>query len=167
MEQANEIIQRFKVELKNSSQDGPRAVSTRHVPRRNDADEIHIQRVLKLIDIKAIRAAKLRVVVDSVNGSGCNAVRVMLQELGVHLEHLNGVVTGQFAHTPTCINLRAPWRKVVFPAVSLKIQTPIDLRLWMRTAATLARNTRWRCARCACSNARGPVPWPPISAPVA
>jgi phosphomannomutase len=100
VEQANEIIQRFKVELKNSSQDGPRAVSTRHVPRRNDADEIHIQRVLKLIDIKAIRAAKLRVVVDSVNGSGCNAVRVMLQELGVHLEHLNGVVTGQFAHTP-------------------------------------------------------------------
>ena len=99
VEQANEIIQRFKVELKNSSQDGPRAVSTRHVPRRNDADEIHIQRVLKLIDIKAIRAAKLRVVVDSVNGSGCNAVRVMLQELGVHLEHLNGVVTGQFAHT--------------------------------------------------------------------
>jgi phosphomannomutase len=100
VEQANEIIRRFKVELKNSSQDGPRAVSTLQVARQTDADEIHVRRVLNLIDIKAIRAAKLRVVVDSVNGSGCNAVRMLLQELSVHLEHLNGVVTGQFAHTP-------------------------------------------------------------------
>jgi len=100
VEQANEIIRRFKVELKNSSQHGPRAVSTREVLRQTDADDIHMRRVLNLIDIKAIRAAKLRVVVDSVNGSGCNAVRLLLQELGVQLEHLNGVVTGQFAHTP-------------------------------------------------------------------
>ena len=100
VEQANEIIRRFKVELKNSSQDGPRAVSTQQVERQTDADEIHVRRVLNLIDVKVIRAANLRVVVDSVNGSGCNAVRLLLNELGVHLEHLNGVVTGQFAHTP-------------------------------------------------------------------
>lgn len=100
IEQANEIIRRFKVELKNSSQNGPRAVSTRHVARQTDADEIHVRRVLNLIDVKAIRAAKLRVVVDSINGAGGKAVRLLLQELGVHLEHLNGVVTGTFAHTP-------------------------------------------------------------------
>ena len=103
VEQANDIIQRFQMELRNASP-GEGSATTHlagtPVTRQTDADEIHVRRVLNLIDVKAIRAATLRVVVDSVNGSGCNAVRMLLHELGVELEHLNGVVTGQFAHTP-------------------------------------------------------------------
>ncbi|MCE9619382.1 MAG: phosphoglucosamine mutase [Planctomycetes bacterium] len=102
--QANAIIERFKAMGRAPAVSAPATP----VARRHDADEIHVQRVLKLIDRDAIRAAKLSVVVDSVNGAGCHAVRVLLKALGVHLEHLNGEVTGQFAHTPEPIeaNLR-------------------------------------------------------------
>ncbi len=103
-DQAGAIIERFKAT--------PRMVAApvdeRRIERRTDADAIHVRRVLGQIDAPAIRAAKLRVAVDSVNGAGCRAVRLLLQELGVRVEHLNGEVTGRFAHTPEPIeaNLR-------------------------------------------------------------
>lgn len=50
--------------------------------------------------IDAIREAKFRVVVDSVNASGAEAVRLLAKELGFQLVHLNDSDSGVFPHTP-------------------------------------------------------------------
>lgn len=49
---------------------------------REDACAIHLQKVLAAIDVGLIRAAKLRVVIDSVNGSGANLGPQLLAALG-------------------------------------------------------------------------------------
>src|SRR5262249_42727589 len=40
------------------------------------------------------------VVLDSINGAGCIPGRMLLEQLGCEVVHLNGEPTGQFAHTP-------------------------------------------------------------------
>lgn len=64
------------------------------------ANEQHVSRVLALIDPEPIRRAQLTVVLDSINGAGCAAGRMLLDELGCKVIHLNGEPTGRFAHTP-------------------------------------------------------------------
>ncbi len=60
----------------------------------------HIEAVLELVDVEAIRAGAFPVVLDSVNGAGCEGTRLLLDRLGCQLTHLNGEPTGLFAHTP-------------------------------------------------------------------
>jgi phosphomannomutase len=62
--------------------------------------ETHIARVLAAIDPKPIRRAKFKIVLDSVNGAGCVAGRMLLESLGCKIIHLNGEPTGLFAHQP-------------------------------------------------------------------
>lgn len=64
------------------------------------AHHVHIQRILPLIAVDAIRNAKLKVVVDSVHGAGGPEARLLLDELGVELVHLYAEPTGRFPHTP-------------------------------------------------------------------
>ncbi|GMU23906.1 MAG: phosphoglucosamine mutase [Phycisphaerae bacterium] len=64
------------------------------------AARTHVDAVLKHLDVKAILAKRFRVVLDSVNGAGGPEGRMLLEELGCHLVHINGEPTGQFAHTP-------------------------------------------------------------------
>ncbi len=64
------------------------------------ADETHVARVLGLVDVDRIRAARFRVVLDSVNGGGARSGGLLLRELGCDLLHLNAERTGSFAHTP-------------------------------------------------------------------
>ena len=70
--------------------------------RRSDAstDRLHVDRVLAALDPEPIRAAGFTVVLDSVNGAGCVAGRMLLEELGCTVVHMNGEPTGHFAHTP-------------------------------------------------------------------
>ncbi|MEX2212941.1 MAG: hypothetical protein WD768_02360 [Phycisphaeraceae bacterium] len=94
--EANEIIRRFKED------------DVSHVPveslkamRRDDTgSRVHIDRILPLIDVDAIRKAKLKCVLDSVHGAGGPATAQLLEELGVELVHLYGEPTGLFPHTP-------------------------------------------------------------------
>ncbi|MDR0711372.1 MAG: phosphoglucosamine mutase [Prevotellaceae bacterium] len=56
---------------------------------------------LPLVDVQAIRAAKLKVVVDAVNSVGGIAIPQLLRALGVEqLVELNCNPNGQFAHNP-------------------------------------------------------------------
>jgi phosphomannomutase len=67
------------------------------------ANVTHVERVLASMpeaDVDAIRRAKIRVVLDSVNGGGCVSGRMLLEALGCDIVHINGEPTGQFAHTP-------------------------------------------------------------------
>ena len=61
---------------------------------------VHVQRVLKLVDVELIRRAKLRCVVDSVHGAGGAEARALLDALGVAVQHLYAEPTGDFPHTP-------------------------------------------------------------------
>ena len=78
-------------------------VDAHSIPSASSSDDghrVHIDRVLKLVDVERIRTKKFKVVLDSVNGAGCVAGRMLLEELGCELVHLHGEPTGRFAHTP-------------------------------------------------------------------
>ena len=93
-EEATQIIRRFK------DRDFSLQASASPVQRDDSTHQTHIDRVLANIDPKPIRAAKFKVVLDSINGAGCIPGRMLLEQLGCEIVHLNGEPTGQFAHAP-------------------------------------------------------------------
>lgn len=65
--------------------------------------EKHIEAILNydLVDVKAIKKAKFKIVVDAINSSGAIYVPALLKALGVEeVTVLNAEVTGKFAHNP-------------------------------------------------------------------
>jgi len=68
--------------------------------RNDQAHAVHIDAALKLCDKKLIAAKKFKVVVDSINGAGCEVTARLLAELGCKVVHINNVPDGCFAHTP-------------------------------------------------------------------
>lgn len=60
----------------------------------------HFDRVLKLVDVDAIRAKKFQVVLDCNHGSGGVDTPRFLEELGCEVIVLGGNPDGQFEHTP-------------------------------------------------------------------
>lgn len=100
-EQAGEIIRRFK------ERDIQYAAVEKigGITRDDSSHKVHIARVLDNIDVRKIRAAKFKVVLDSVNGAGCAPGRMLLEKLGCKVVHLNGEPTGRFAHTPEPIEI--------------------------------------------------------------
>ncbi len=61
----------------------------------------HVDRVLAVTGAaERVRARKLHVVLDSVNASGCEGGRMMLDALGCGVTHIYGEMTGIFGHTP-------------------------------------------------------------------
>ncbi|MCA9297357.1 MAG: hypothetical protein KC983_12590, partial [Phycisphaerales bacterium] len=96
VDDAQQIIDRFR--RKDIAWVGVHELGT---SRFDDTTHVtHIGRVLAAIDPAPIRARKFTVVLDSVNGAGCVAGRLLLQELGCTVHQLNGEPTGNFAHTP-------------------------------------------------------------------
>ena len=93
---AQEIIRRFKE--RDIAFAPPEDASS--VVRDDSGHETHVAKVLKAIDPNPIRRAKFKVVLDSVNGAGCAAGRLLLEKLGCKVIHINGEPTGRFAHTP-------------------------------------------------------------------
>ncbi|MGO2359176.1 MAG: phosphoglucosamine mutase [Mesonia sp.] len=69
----------------------------------NDAYiDLHIEEILDLdlVDVEAVKNAKLKVVVDGVNSSGGIAIPRILEELGVEVVKLYCEPTGEFPHNP-------------------------------------------------------------------
>lgn len=62
--------------------------------------EHHVAAVLAVSDVDRIKARRLVVVLDSVNGAGGPAGRQLLEGLGCTVVHINAAATGWFAHTP-------------------------------------------------------------------
>lgn len=73
-----------------------------HYTADNTYNRRHIDSVLalQLVDLDAIRSAKLRVCVDPVNSVGGIILPELLDELGVEYKVINGEPTGNFAHNP-------------------------------------------------------------------
>jgi phosphomannomutase len=61
---------------------------------------IHVDKVFDIVDKDVIAAKKFKVVLDSVNGAGGIAGKMMLEELGCEVVAINNEATGIFAHTP-------------------------------------------------------------------
>lgn len=67
----------------------------------DQADAVHIGRVLAIVEAKTIAAGKFKVVLDSVNGAGGAVARKLLaDELGCEVVAINDEPTGLFSHGP-------------------------------------------------------------------
>jgi phosphomannomutase len=93
---ANRIIKRFKSADVIEPGRNPRG----SVSRDDSSTRHHIDLVLGEIDVELIRENPTTVVLDSINASGCVGGKMLLDDLGCGLIHLNGEQTGLFAHTP-------------------------------------------------------------------
>ena len=70
------------------------------VTSNNQADDIHLAKVLRIVDPKAIAKKQFKVVLDSVNGAGGRPGVKLLTALGCKITPVNTEPTGLFAHTP-------------------------------------------------------------------
>lgn len=77
------------------------------VTEQEDPHFDHLQRVLAIVDVEAIRAKKFRVLLDSNHGAGGLLGVRLLEALGCAVVAMGHEPTGQFAHTPepTEVNL--------------------------------------------------------------
>lgn len=78
-------------------------VDSRHCGRISCNDQtlrIHIEKVLAVVVPAAIAARRYKVVLDSVNGAGGAAGKLLLEKLSCEVVLMNTEPTGLFAHTP-------------------------------------------------------------------
>lgn len=66
----------------------------------NNAAAPHIERVLSLVDVAAIRSRRFKVVLDCNHGSGGVATPQLLEALGCDVTVLGGTPDGRFEHVP-------------------------------------------------------------------
>ncbi|WP_422924972.1 phosphoglucosamine mutase [Singulisphaera sp. PoT] len=74
-----------------------------------DPDNAHLNQVLKLVDVAAIRKRKYTVVLDACHGAGGRLGTALLRALGVNAVVLGGTPDGRYDHPPepTEANLQA------------------------------------------------------------
>jgi len=70
------------------------------ISRNDQTLKIHIDKVLAVVNPTAIAARRYKVVLDSVNGAGGAAGKLLLETLGCDVVLMNTEPTGLFAHTP-------------------------------------------------------------------
>lgn len=68
--------------------------------RRSDAPEVHIERVLNVVDAAAISRRRLKVALDSVNAAGSVITRRLLERLGCEVIPVHCEITGTFPRPP-------------------------------------------------------------------
>ncbi len=93
-EDAQDIIKRFHTTVALT----PKSGGTLEI--NTQGNDTHIAKLLGVIDPQPIRDMHFRVVLDSINGAGCESGLKLLELLGCDVLHLNGEPTGEFAHTP-------------------------------------------------------------------
>ena len=94
-----------------------------------DAEHIEQVLALKLVDVEAIKGAKLKVVVDAVNSVGGIIIPALLEQMGVEVIKLNCTPDGEFAHNPEPLkeNLTEISRMVVKQKAHLGIVVDPDV----------------------------------------
>jgi len=70
------------------------------ITTNEQTDAVHIEKVLAIVDKRAIAAKRFKILLDSVNGTGGRVTRKLLTELGCEAIMINDEPTGLFAHTP-------------------------------------------------------------------
>jgi phosphomannomutase len=68
--------------------------------RDDGAGARHVEAVVRAMDISPGAVRGTHVVLDSINGAGCEDTPPLLERLGCRLTHINAEPTGAFAHRP-------------------------------------------------------------------
>ena len=68
--------------------------------QKKDAVRPHIERIIAAVDVKAIRKARIKVAVDSINGAAGAIFPQLLERLGVEWVGVNNKLDGDFVHNP-------------------------------------------------------------------
>lgn len=93
---------------------------------------IHIDEVLKNVDVELIKSKKFKVALDPINSGGSIIGQELLRELGCEVHVINGEPNGQFAHMPEPLEINlsgtASFVKEVAPDVGF-VQDPDADRL--------------------------------------
>ena len=76
------------------------SASRGNITSSDQTDAVHIEKVLGLVDARAIAKNGFSVVLDSVNGAGGRVGLKLLDALGCKTVPMNNEPTGIFAHTP-------------------------------------------------------------------
>jgi phosphomannomutase len=81
----------------------------------DDTTIVHMETVLKTVDVDLIRSKKFRVLLDSNNASGSVLGKRLLEALGCDVVVCGGTPNGDFLHTPepTVDNLQSVFQKIV------------------------------------------------------
>lgn len=95
-EEAAEIIHRFR----EKDFHWLPVEATGQLDQNSDAGQVHAEMVLGHLDVDQIRAAGLKVVLDSVCGAGGPEATLFFQKLGVSVVGMNLDPTGHFPHPP-------------------------------------------------------------------
>ena len=90
------------------------AITCGGVKSNTQANQVHLEKVLSIIDRDAIASKHYTVVLDSVNGAGGPEAIMLLEALGCKVVCMNTEPTGLFSHTPepTAENLTSLCEKV-------------------------------------------------------
>ncbi len=78
----------------------PTAETPGTITQNDQTHNLHVKAVCDIVDAEAIAGRKFKVVLDSINGAGCEGTALLLNKLGCELVHINGEPTGEFAHEP-------------------------------------------------------------------
>ena len=70
------------------------------VTKDETALEIHINKILSLVNTDSIKNANLKVLIDANQGTGALANPLLLDKLGVNYDIINGDPSGLFSHNP-------------------------------------------------------------------
>jgi len=70
------------------------------VVKKSDAYKAHLDKVIKSVDVKAIKNAKFKVALDYCNGTGAVTSPYLLKKLGCKVIAINVKPDGKFAHNP-------------------------------------------------------------------
>jgi phosphomannomutase len=92
-QQLIQILEEDSIEWKNWSQLGS-------IKTIDDPAKAHIEKVLQLVDVDAIRKMHLKVVIDCNHGSGAMCGPRLLEELGCEVTVLGDTPDGRFEHIP-------------------------------------------------------------------
>ncbi len=74
--------------------------SSLSLPEQIDPHDHHVEAVLRTVDVEGIRKCSFSVVLDSINGAGAVAGRLLIERLGGRLVHMNADPAATFAHRP-------------------------------------------------------------------
>ncbi len=84
-----------------SSPELDRISSATDTPERTfDAASVHIERILKAIDVDMVRAASVTVAIDATNGAAGAVFPALLETLGVRWLGVHVALNGDFVHNP-------------------------------------------------------------------
>ena len=68
--------------------------------KNEEFKKIHIEEILKNIDVNLIKSKKFKVALDSINSAGSIITQELLKELGCEIYAINTEQTGEFSHEP-------------------------------------------------------------------